>query len=483
MAGSMRRGALLLALPFAGFLFVTGSLALAVRHLYGRWRPAGGVAERVAAGAVLGAAFALDPQAQHFSVGSFAELPFAVGLLFAVLGLALGAAAEVPFVYGVMLGGAALFRGDFVALVPVFAAAAAWVAADPSRSHDHRPPRVRAFTTLVFVLGGCALVLAPWWAFKLREFGTPLWSPTTLLAWDGVEGRSAFSILHVAEWPALPPGAETPARIAVKAARELPPLLLGLLTGPRAMWIAALVLWLALVRPPRPLAAAGACALVALGAALAAGAAGLAWPRDAFAARVVVESAGLLATWALVAHYTGDATRRLRHAWWALAAVLALGWGAWRTANGAQQARAMSAQRTAPAPASMMLANKLLSDSTAAGTPVMSNLGAMFAWYSNRPVIRLADTPEDVPVCRQRFDVRHVLLAFREPPQAWAAWTDVLDREGAASGTPGLLARRERRWVTPDGWQWVWLELPVRGPALASAPARRPSAEVAAAPR
>ncbi len=480
--GSERRGALLLVLPFGAFLFLAGSLALVARHLFARWRPGGATWERIGAGAALSLAFALDPEAQHLAATSFVDLPAAIGLLFVLLGLALGVAADVPFVFGLMLGFAALFRTELFALAPVLAGLAAWIAADPARTGDHRPPVARALTTLVFALGGAVLVLAPWWVFKAREFGSFRWDPSTLVLWDGVGGRTALGLLHVAEPPALPGGFTAIGLLAGKALRMAPDLLLTLLAGPRAMWIAAIVLWLALVRPPRALAAAGLAALAALALELVWASLGLGWMRDLFAIRVLTEAAGLMAVWALVAHYTDEpAAGRTRVALWTVAAVLALAWGGWQTSAGLRQARVAAAVRPIPAPLSMFAANKRIMDRLATGEPVMSNLGATLAWYTNRPVIRLALTPADVPACRQRAGFRHVLLAFRDESQMWPGWLDVFARPNAASGVPGLRALSETRWTTSDGWSWLWLELPPLEPGVAEL-APMPAGRTAPAP-
>lgn len=482
-AGSERRGALLLVLPFGAFLFMAGSLALVARHLYARWRPAAPTWERIGAGAALALGFALDPEAQHLAATSFVDLPAAIGLMFALLALALGMAAEVPFVFGLSLGFTSLFRGELFALVPVFAGLAAWSAADPSRTHDHRPPVARALTTLLFAIGGAVLVMAPWWGFKAREFGTFLWDPSTLTLWDGIGGRTALGLLHVAEPPALPGGGAAFSLLGAKLLRQAPDLLLSLLAGPRAMWIAAIVLWLSLVRPPRALAAAGMAALFALGVELAWAALGLGWMRDLFAIRVVLEASGLLALWAVIAFYTSDAPNaRARVGLWTAAALLALAWGGWQTAMGVRQARVTSAVRPTPAVMSMFTANKALVDGLAPNEPVMSNLGAMLAWYTNRPVVRLALTPADVPACRQRVPFRHVLLAFPDAERVWPAWLDVVARPDAASGVPGLHALREARWTTPDGWTWLWLELPPLEPGVAQAPRAAPPGGAPAAP-
>lgn len=474
LSGSDQRAALALLLPFGCFLFLAGSLALCVRHLFARWHPGASTLERVAVGAAVALAFALDPEAQHRAMGAFTDLPFATGLMFALLGLALGVAAEIPFVYGVVLGAAGLFRADMMWLAPVFALGAAWMAADGARTHDHRPAAARAFSTFLFVSVGFLLVLAPWWAFKAREFGNPLWDPTRLVLWEGVGGRSAFAMMHVAEDPALPGGAVAAGLLARKALSALPEMLLGLLTGPRAMWLAAIALWLGLARPPRPLAAAGLVTLAialltALGSAL-----GGAWVRELFAVRVLAEAAGLLAVLALVHRYTGDADQqRLRRLLQGGAIVLALGWGAWQTTRGNTHARAASSQRRVPTTRALQEVNMaFVRDSLGRSEAVFSNVGAILAWTTNQPVVDLPLTPEDVPACRERHDVRHVLLGMRPGDASWPAWSDVFEREGAASGTPGLHATNERRWTSRDGFQWVWLELPPRAPAVAAAETR-----------
>jgi len=46
----------------------------------------------------------LDPEAQHFAIGGFPELPFTLGLLLAVFGLALEVPARAPLRFGIGYG-------------------------------------------------------------------------------------------------------------------------------------------------------------------------------------------------------------------------------------------------------------------------------------------------------------------------------------------------------------------------------------------
>src|SRR5262249_2703889 len=69
--------------------------------------------ERTAAALVVGLAFLLDPQAQHYASGGLTEMPFTLGLAAIVMSLGLGAVAS-PFAFGLMLGATGLFRGNML---------------------------------------------------------------------------------------------------------------------------------------------------------------------------------------------------------------------------------------------------------------------------------------------------------------------------------------------------------------------------------
>jgi len=83
-------------------------------------------------------------------------------------------------------------------------------------------------------------------------------------------------------------------------------------------------------------------------------------------------------------------------------------------------------------------------------------------------VVHLALTPEDVTPLRRRLDVRHLLLAFRDADRAWPAWSEIVEREGAARAHESLGALDERRWRTPDGFTVIWIELPPVAPPMAA---------------
>jgi hypothetical protein len=94
-----------------------------------------------------------------------------------------------------------------------------------------------------------------------------------------------------------------------------------------------------------------------------------------------------------------------------------------------------------------------------AAEPVMSNLGPALAWYARRPVLDLALTPFDVEACRQRLPFQHVVLAFRDAPQAWSGWRETFERPRSALAHPEWNVIHARGWETADGFRVVWLEL------------------------
>ncbi len=442
--------------PFACFLGIAAALALLASHALRRHAPGTSIGQRAAAGTALGLAFLLDPEAQHLATGGFTELPFTAGLLAAVAALALEHAPRWPLLFGLVLGFTGLFRGNMLWFAPIFALAAAALAPGPRRA------RVFALTLL-----GYALLLAPWWIYKWRAFGSPAWDLSALSVWDGVGGRTWFSIFHLPAEPDLPRGGEALRLITAKTMANLPRMLLLLGNGLRALLIGALVIWLVAARPPRPLriAARVALALVAVSVVVAAMSEPLL--RYVFPTRVLVEAAGVLALWDLI----GRAPTLSRAGIAALRvalAVLVIGWGAWQTARGNAEARAVSRERGVPSTLTLLQITVLLNREVPAGEPVMSNLGPGLAWEARRPVIHLALTPDALTDCRRRVNFRNVLLVFRDPSRAWPGWTEVLQHPAEAPHRPEWNVRRVRRFDSPDGFMIVWLELGPRAPELAA---------------
>ena len=127
---------LVLVLPFVCYLAAGIGLAVVCSRLVTDHAPEVTALERFMAAFVVGLAFLLDPEAQHFAIGGFTELPFTLGLAASVALLALDARTR-PIAFGVGLGVAGLFRGNILWLAPILAAA--YGASAPER-------RVRAFT-------------------------------------------------------------------------------------------------------------------------------------------------------------------------------------------------------------------------------------------------------------------------------------------------------------------------------------------------
>lgn len=423
-------------------------------------------APRWARGALaLGAAgvFMLDPESQHFAVGGFTEPPFTLGLAIALTMLAFGTAARRPFVFGLVLGLAGLFRGNMLAFAPLFALAAA---ASAERG------RVRA---AALVLLGFALPLAPWWFYKWRAFGTPAWDLSTLALWDGVQGRSWFSVTHLPS-AAAPPGAGAAFRLlAPKLARNLGALVLALFTGVRALLVAALPVWAFVAWPERasrPRAVAALAALAVLIAGIVMAALGVPWLRYAYPVRVLAEVGGLLALVGLVARMPGG-SRSGRLAVAACVVVLALTWGVHETQQGLREANDVAAQRGTPAVLSLLQITVLLNREIPAGEAVMSNLGPELAWEARRPVVHLSLTPADVDACRRRLPLRHVVLVFRDAKQAWRGWDELVAHPELAPKNPEWNFRRVRVWRTADGFDLIWLECGPLGERLALAARHR----------
>lgn len=444
-----------LALPAGSYLALALLLALGAAALLARHAPTTHPGARWAAGAVIGLTFLLDPEAQHFAAGGFTEIPFTLGAVAALAMVVSGGAARRPLLFGLLLGVTGSFRANILWLAPWFAVGAAALAGPGTR-----------LRTLGLVLFGWALPLAPWWLYKWRSFGSPGADLSRLMLWEGVEGRTWFSLLHLPEEPALPGGARALALLGDKLWENLGRLTMLLATGPRALWIGAIAVWLA-TRPPRPLAVAGALVLIQALLGLLAASASIPWIRYVFPARVPLEAAGLLATWALIAHAAerplGSPVRRALQAG---VAALALGWAVWQCGLGLAEARAASAERGIPGTATLAELAARLDREAGSGEPIMSNLGPTLAYHARRPVVHLALAPEDIEACRARLTFDHVLLVFRGPERAWADWRPAME-PGVERMHPEWNVARSRRWRSADGFTVVWLELGAPRPQLA----------------
>jgi hypothetical protein len=454
---------LTLVLPFFCYIMLGITLATVAGRVIQARAPEIDPARVRLAALTIGLAFLLDPEAQHFAVGGFTELPFALGLAAACAVLLADPGARRPLLFGMLLGVTGSFRASGLWLAPLLAVAAAAIA-------PGRRVRVAALS-----LAGYALVLAPWWFYKWRAFGTPGWDLSSLIVWEGVQGRTWFSIFHLPEMPALPHGMEALGLIAANIAQRLPGLALALASGPRLLWAGALVLWLAAARPPRALAVVAIVLLVANGLSLLAAAATIPWIRFLFPTRVLLEAAGVMSLWSLIARAPESLIgARLRPALAVAVAALAIGWGVNQTLAGNQEAWSTSRQRGVPSDATLQAIAARVNEQLPVGEPVMSNLGPTLAWAAGRPVVHLAQTPADVAACRQRLAFRHVLIAFRDAGATWPGWQDVLDRPDEATKHPEWNVAHERHWQEPDGFRIVWLELGPLEPnlALAEKPAR-----------
>jgi len=450
---------LVIPIVFTGYVMAGILIALAASKLLRRHAPGLPRATRMAAGLTVGLAFLLDPEAQHFGVGGFTELPFTCGLVGALALLALDRAQRRPFLYGLLLGVTGAFRINMLWLAPVFVIAVVTLA----------PPGDRGRVALLALLG-FAIPLAPWWIYKWTAFGTPAWDLGHYVIWDGVQGRTWFTLHHLPEPPRLPQGATAAALLAGKVLHNLPRLALSLLTGPRALWLGALVLWVLLARPPHALRVAAITVLAVFAVGMLAAALGVPWLRYVFPGRVPLEAAGILALWGLIGSappgaLSAGTARALRVG----VAALALTWGGWQTARGNQEARAASATRGVPGTVTLLELAVLMNRDIPPGEAVMSNLGPTLAWHARRPVVHLALAPEDLDACRRRLDLRHVLLVFRDPAHAWDGWSDVLARPLEARERPELNIEHVRRYQSTDGFTVVWLELGPLGPKLAAA--------------
>jgi hypothetical protein len=456
LAAQERRAWLTLVLPLFCYLMLGGTLAWAARRLLARHAPWVGHARGWLAGATLALAALLDPEAQHFAVGGFTELPFTLGLVCACAALvSAGGATRRPLLFGLLLGVTGSFRASGLWLAPLFALAAAAIA-----------PERRA-RVLGLALLGFALPLAPWWFYKWRAFGHPGWDLSSLILWEGVQGRSWFSLFHLPESPVLPHGPEAVGLLAAKVARRIRGLLLALATGPRTLWAGALVLWLLACRPPRPLAVTAVVILAANLLSLIAAAASIPWIRFLFPTRILLEPAGLLALWGLLARAPATMVgARLAGALRIATAALAIGWGVTQTVRGLDEAVATSQERAVPDRATLHDLAHRLDRQVSAREPVMSNLGPILAWYAARPVVHLAETPADIAACRRRLEFRHVLVVFRDAGSAWPGWQEVVARPEEAARQPEWNVVRQQHWRTGD-FTIVWLELGPLEPSLA----------------
>ncbi len=439
----------MLAPSFVAFLAIAAFLLLATRRVLAGARPI----RALAAGCVVATLFLLDPEAQHFATGGFTELPFTLGLAIACAMLASGAAARRPLLFGMLLGVAGAFRGSILGFVPVLALAAAAI---PERLD------VRGRAALALrVLAGFVLPLAPWWVAKWRAFGSPGWDLSMRFApWDGVADRTWFSLTHRPLEPAVPHGAAALAALTPKLAVMLPHLAAPLTTGGHLVALAALALWLARSRGARALRVTGVALLVATAIMLVTGALGAGWIRYVFPMRVLLDAAGLLASWALVTRADAIAprTRALLVAGFA---VIALAWGVRETAAGWVEARATSRLRGTPGAATLDALARLVDAEVPEHGVLMSNLGPTLAWRARRTVLHLALEPAAVAECRARVEFRSVVLVFRDVEHAWPGWQPLI--ANPASGPRLVPGSRERRWSTADGFTVVWLDLPARG--------------------
>src|SRR5262245_2885442 len=99
------RDRLTLVLPFVCYIMLAITLATAAGRLIEARAPSIEPARARLAALTIGLGLLLDPEAQHFAVGGFTELPFALGLA-AVCAVLLGehGAARRPLGFGLLLG-------------------------------------------------------------------------------------------------------------------------------------------------------------------------------------------------------------------------------------------------------------------------------------------------------------------------------------------------------------------------------------------
>jgi hypothetical protein len=447
---------LALVLPFTCYILIAIALAFASSRLLRVFYPSVPIAGRTLAGGLVALAFLLDPESQHYAVGGFPELPFTLGLASAIALMALGSAARAPLLFGMLLGVTGAFRGSMLWLAPAFALGVAY-SAEPGH-------RVRL---LARTLIGYAIPLVPWWLYKWHAFGTPGWDLSALSLWDGVQGRTWFTIFHQSEPPELPHGWSAATLLAQKLFRNLWPLAGELARGLRPVLAGALVLWLVTVQQaPRAIRAALATILAVMAISIAVAALSVPQLRSVFPARVTLEACGVLALLGLLQgapHLSGVARRALI----SLAAVLVLAWGAWQTWRGGVEAAEASQQRGTPTTLTLLQIATFMNREIPAGEPVMSNLGPALAWESRRPVIHLAASPDDLTACRRRMDFRRVLLVFRDAEHAWPEWQEVIAHPTESLNRVEWGVRHVRRFDSADGFQVIWLDLAPLGPELA----------------
>jgi len=452
-----RREQLVLVIPFICFLAIGAAIGMAVARLILRVRPESSIWLTSLAGFAAALPFLLDPEAQHFASGGFNELPFTLGLTGALAAIALGRAARFPLLFGLLLGLTGLFRGNMLWIAPWLAGGAS-IAAAPGR-------RRRVF---VIAMIGWAVPMAPWWWYKWQAFGSPAWDLSVLSVWDGIGGRSWFTLNHLPERPEVPGGFAAVLPVAQKIVANVPRVLLAVLTGPRALWVGALVLWLVVTRRRDAVWAAGFAILGAAVANLLIAAATIPWLRYMFPVRALLEVAGLLAMWALAGRLgTAASGRSIVRLTRAGVAAIAIAYGLLQTERGVQEAATSSAERGTPRSRTMNEIAELVQNEVPVGEPVMSNLGPILAWRAQRPVIHLAQTPDDVAACRERVEFRHVILAFRDPERAWRGWDQILERPAEAPQNPDWNVTFVRQYRSQDGFDVVWLELGPMKPGLA----------------
>ncbi len=449
---------LVLPLPLLCYIALAALLAVFTFRVLARRTTLRGPARAAAALAVAGA-YLLDPEAQHLSVGGFTEPPFTLGMAVAIASIATGFAVRRPLLFGLLLGLAGAFRGTMLWLAPLLAVAAAHAATE-------RRGRVIAWSLI-----GYALPLLPWWLYKWHTFGSPAWDLSALAVWDGVQGRTWFTLTHLPEAPLVPHGAAAAVLLAAKVVRQLPGLVLALFGGARAVLVGALALWCVVVwRDPgeRPLRAAALGILACLAALLLTAAIGVPWYRYVHPARVLAQAAGLLALWSLIARIPDSSPAFRRALAIALAAIVLVS-AAFESRAGLAEVRRGLEARGTPSVLTLLQITVLLNREIPAGEPVMSNLGPELAWEVRRPVVHLALTPADVDACRRHLDLHHVLLVFRDPAHAWAGWNEVVARPQQAVRNPEWNFRRVRAWRSPDGFSFVWLECGPLQPRFARA--------------
>jgi hypothetical protein len=139
--------------------------------------------------------------------------------------------------------------------------------------------------------------------------------------------------------------------------------------------------------------------------------------------------------------------------------------GLLQTSRGITEASAADDRRGLPMRMSLVSLAAMVRNEVPEGEVVMSNLGPTLAWFTGRPVVHLALTPTDVEACRGYLDVRHVILAFRDPSRAWPGWDEVMARPAEAPIRREWGVARVRQFETPDRFSIVWLELSPRSAA------------------